>query len=580
MTVKSILDVEINDAKFKKFAELFARYQAALKALPGAWGDVSAGIKDAASATSDLRTETERQNLALHAQEDGVKKVNAVARTTALVWSSIASSAKTVGQHISSATSSLAKWTTLTSVVSGLLGMGALFGLDRLAGSVSAQRRTAMGLGSNYGQMAAFNANLNRVLVSPGSLLSNISTAKYKQGSDEWNALLAAGISPEFIKTHSVAEISVEWMKRVRQEFRRTPQEQIGGIAEGKGYWRLAPQTDINAFTGTNDKEFGEILGGYKHDAEAMDLTDKTQSAWQDLTTQLGRSARIIETTFGDKLAGLAPELTELSKQFTSAVVEFSKSDVLKGLIDGAADELHSFAAAITTTEFQSGVANFAKWVGDAARTVWGFIASFAGPTDQPLPYSTASVSSAPVVFPPVNSPLLTVPSGINPLAPQGAPLPAATGESYPNTQAGHEAYIRMRATHLASGRYLDPDFAAGMAHTEGNNHSGWRRGGGATGGASDPDDWYDFQMNYRVGIGVNAMEAGIAPGIESNWQKADDFSLEWASRDLSPWNGDQTVEAYRSAGRLPTITVRPSTGNNTPTAAYLATSPYTTVTP
>ncbi len=40
MTVKSIVDVDVNDAAFAKFHALFEKYQAALAKTPGDWGKV------------------------------------------------------------------------------------------------------------------------------------------------------------------------------------------------------------------------------------------------------------------------------------------------------------------------------------------------------------------------------------------------------------------------------------------------------------------------------------------------------------------------------------------------------------
>ena len=41
MSLKTILEVEIDDSKFRKFKELFDRYQSQLKSVPGAWGQVN-----------------------------------------------------------------------------------------------------------------------------------------------------------------------------------------------------------------------------------------------------------------------------------------------------------------------------------------------------------------------------------------------------------------------------------------------------------------------------------------------------------------------------------------------------------
>ena len=151
MALKSIYQIEVDDAQFKAFAALFDKYKTALEATPGAWAKIGEGIEGAKDSFGDFgervgKLEEELRKL-------GAQKITTAGddQRSAGFWGSIVTSAKTVGSHISEATGSLLKWSVITSAFSGLIGGGALFGLDRLAGSVAGQRRSAMGLGVGYG---------------------------------------------------------------------------------------------------------------------------------------------------------------------------------------------------------------------------------------------------------------------------------------------------------------------------------------------------------------------------------------------------------------------------------------------
>ena len=61
MTVKSIIDVDVNDGKFQRFHELFQRYNDELAKTPNAWK--AAGAEQAAMAT-----QFERMTAAMMAQ--------------------------------------------------------------------------------------------------------------------------------------------------------------------------------------------------------------------------------------------------------------------------------------------------------------------------------------------------------------------------------------------------------------------------------------------------------------------------------------------------------------------------------
>ena len=615
MALKPIFEIEISDAKFKAFLVLFNKYQAQLKQLPGQWGMVNAQIGDTKSAVSGVTEEAKKHDDALKNQAESAKTTNAIARSTAVVWSTIASSAQNVGHHISDATRSLAKWSTLTAVVSGLLGVGGLFGIDRLASVVAAQRRTAMGLGVSYGQNNAFNTNYQR-LINPGSLLSNVSTAKYDMTSPQYTALMTSGVSQSTIKNGNAATISSELLSRLPGLFAgmdKNDRGLIGAKAHAYGIDNLMSMQDLIAFLNASPEERKSMAERTAQDAKAMDLGEEAQRKWQDLITQLSRAGTLIENSFAEKLSRIAPSLEHLSDVFVNAVEKLAKSDVLKDLIGGLADGLDSFAKQIDTPAFQSGVENFAKWVGQAAEGLWKFIESFSTPD--------AAGSGAASAYYAGGGPGASFNSGTATAAPSSTRSPygdlstspflpgegSARALTQPGGQSGPFASPEAEKDFVkkaAAARGIPFEDIDQIFQGEGGYNPNWK------GGGDDGSSFGPFQLHYK-GMSQRYPNSGAGDlfteetGLSAKTNETTPQQIEWALNYIAkhgygPWYvspgldnphrylngrgpppGSHEVpihmpqhEEYNGAGRQPTVHIRPNTGNNPANSAFMVAHP------
>ena len=79
MAVKSVLDIDINDEKFKRFSALFDKYQSALGKLPGMWKDVDKETAGAAATfaniTAAMMAQSHVQNEANEAARNSGKEL-------------------------------------------------------------------------------------------------------------------------------------------------------------------------------------------------------------------------------------------------------------------------------------------------------------------------------------------------------------------------------------------------------------------------------------------------------------------------------------------------------------------------
>jgi hypothetical protein len=288
--VKKILQVEVDDTQFKRFSEVFDRYKAAVAKLPQDWQKIGIAAGGVAEAHVRAGEATEKQTASLQKQATALNSSKRDSDSIFQNWRSIAGSASEVDKALERSVVKMAKWWALAGGVLGGLGVvGSLFGLDRLARSIGATRTSAMGLGITYGQNQAYNTNYSR-LVHPGDIMSNISTAKYDLASDQYKALMAAGISQKDIANKNPAQIFSEFMHRIPEIFAGVPKDRIGTTASQYGLNSLMSTQDIVAYLGASPAERAKREEDTQRDAK--DIDHRIRSSGNGKISSLSLAAR------------------------------------------------------------------------------------------------------------------------------------------------------------------------------------------------------------------------------------------------------------------------------------------------
>lgn len=377
MPVKKIFQVEVDDSQFKNFKSLFDRYQAAVAKLPQDWQKVAVAAGGVAEAHRVAAASAERQATSIEKQATALNSANRSSDSISQNWRSIAVSAHNLDKTLERSVVKMAKWGALAGgVLGGLAGVGTLFGIDRLAGSIASTRRQAMGLGISYGQQQAYNVNYSR-LVNPGDIMSNISTAKYSNSSDQYVGLLGAGISQKDIAGKNPAQLFTQLMHNLPGMFSGVPEDQIGTYAHGYKLDNVISVPDIIRYLHASPEERSKIESDTQKDSKDMDLQDSVQKSWQDLVTQIGRATETVKSHFMNRLADIEPQLEKLSGEISGMVVKLVDSGIAKTAINWLGVELDKFAKYVGKKEFQDDILNFTKWVGDAASALWKFVSYF-----------------------------------------------------------------------------------------------------------------------------------------------------------------------------------------------------------
>lgn len=396
MAAKSIVEIDVQDEKFQSFLEKFNEYQKALGELPEQWRGAVHGLGEAAKETERVRDGTEGITkafadgvAALASVNDGLDRLNGNLEKATKTQTEFnkksggarnflnkaSKDAKSLAGHIKDATTSLLSWGTVLGLFSGLAGAGGLWGLNHLAGNASAQRFTAMGLGTTAGGLNSTAVDFQKALGNPVGTLGAIRDAQLDL-SKRWQFRAMGVDNPD----RDPAELLPEMIKAARDIFVRNGSTQQG--AEAYGLTNYFTLDDLNRFKKMSDEEIDAMAKQAQQDTRRLQLTDQQLRQWQDFNIQLDRSKVSIGNTFIRGLAPLAPELGKLSDAFSGAIETVLKSPELGKWIDGLSDGIRRFGNYLASTEFQKDVEAFISGVERLGRVIGKVIDWISGKSD------------------------------------------------------------------------------------------------------------------------------------------------------------------------------------------------------
>lgn len=377
MAVRSIIDVDIDSSgNFARFSAQFDKYQKLLKDSPKEWAKVTDGIgktrKEFDQVVKQQVAQIARSKLIAQAEKEALR----VTTTMGDRWREMSRNTRSTAANIKDATASLLKWTALTGVVSGLLGAGGLFGINRLATEVSSGRRSSMGLGLSYGQQKSFGANFGR-LVDP-SFLGAVADAR--GDISKRVGFYGAGMNENQLKGDT-ASISVELLRNLKKIADQTDPKLYAQVIQSRQLGQFVTVEDMRRLAATPHSEFQQLAGNYRKNVADLELEGDTQKKWQDFNTQLGRAGAQIENTFVKGLLPLVPGLEKLSEGVEKTIRSFLGSDTVKKWMDEAGKGLETLGKYIGTPEFDQNVRSLVTGIGNMASAIGRFLSWF-GTTD------------------------------------------------------------------------------------------------------------------------------------------------------------------------------------------------------
>lgn len=370
MVAKSIVDIDVNDDKFVSFMEKFKEYQAALEELPEAWRGLAHGATDTTKETAKAKAEgdllakafsevasailtinsgldrlTDSLDRANKSQEDFNKK----ARSSKGFLSDATKDARSLAGHIRDATTSLLSWGGIVGLFTGVLGVGGLFGLNRLAATTGSQRFTSLGIGTSIGALDSTAINYQKALGNPTGTLGAIRDSQMDL-SKRWQ-FQAMGINnPD----QDPAKLLPQMIRNARDIFVKNGSTLQG--ANAYGLTNFFSLDDLNRFKNMSDEEIDAMERRAQKDAKLLQITDQQARQWQDFNVQLDYSGQSIRNTFVRGLGPLTPQLSKLSDALAGAIDTVLQSPELGKWIDSLAGGIERFGNYLASPEFAKDV--------------------------------------------------------------------------------------------------------------------------------------------------------------------------------------------------------------------------------
>jgi hypothetical protein len=376
MSNKPIIEIDVSDAQFRSFYELFQQYSAQVEEMPADWKRVNGAATEAGKAVGDFAkfSESSKEALMLSAiQADAIGKSVGEAIKAQKEFADQTSrsdkhmkelkkGAKEFAHEIFGIGKFLMKLGTLGL---GLTGVGAVlsgFGLRDLARSAISNQGEARSIGVSTGQLSAFETDFGRY-VDP-SILNRAADAQSDMRKIPY-AMLATGQSLSTIQNESPDELSLRMMQRAHDWYNNTPVAMRNAqTLRGTGLDQFMSFEEVRKLGAMTPQEFGEARDNYRKDAQSFNVSDKSTDAWFGFEREIEAAGKLLKTDFTERLAQLAPDLKHFvdvfgkdAKKLVDEIFTPSNLQTLENGIDKMADYLGSPA-------FQQDLKDFAGLIG------------------------------------------------------------------------------------------------------------------------------------------------------------------------------------------------------------------------
>lgn len=371
MPNKPVIQVEVDDERFRAFRELFEHYREDVDEMPEAWRKANA-VMNAGLAAIAEQTHAINHNLqtAIAAQHQFAKATNVSAHG----MKTMAKYAKETYDHIFK----MGKFVLKAGAWGGGLLAGATFGLDKLANSTLAPSFGARGVNTDSGLYRAFQLDYARL--APAGMLSATYAAQQDPSKYPYLAA-AAGLSINAVQRMNPVALDKQMMLAAHDYFqsnRNNPNAFMPDMPQMQGFSAAGLSLeDVTRLGNTSRKELqlrGQMVTA---DAESLRYSRKTQDAMWKFQRELQLAGSKIVTVLANDLAPVAKALTptfkalgEDAKLLINDALAPKNIKMVQDAIGGFTRFLDSGQAKADIKAFVSGVEAMASTVTAAVRMI------------------------------------------------------------------------------------------------------------------------------------------------------------------------------------------------------------------
>lgn len=350
MTIKSVVDIDLNEEKFKRFTDLYGKYEAALKKQPGEWqaaekgadatGDAVNKIMAAFLATGQFHREMNEEN----------EKDNKNLKQKAGLWQNISKSSSRVLKDVEG----IAKWMLKLGAIALGTGIAGFFGIRSIASDVSNQRNQALGLDLNVGDRDAFARDQGRNFSNPDALLQGASTARSNLSSPAYAAIASLGINPN----QGTVAIANQLLTKLQAMAKALPQQQLGNLLqEYPGLSQFGVDLEgLKRLRNISSSELQGQIAAFGPDAKNAGLNDRQAKAFQDFNSSIDRTFAMVTKQVERDLVLLLGPIQKLIRSLGKDVSLFLRSKAAADGIDAFAKSIDRFATYLSSSGFKQDV--------------------------------------------------------------------------------------------------------------------------------------------------------------------------------------------------------------------------------
>ena len=377
MAAKKVIEIDVQDGAFKRFAAAFDAFSQALKKSPDEIKALNKAVEAGATAAAkgaDKETEAVKKRTAAKKTESTAdaatskrkdedrkkdekrerEQIDAANKQATLRKKNREEDSKAardlakwtadIAWNTGKAALSFAKWATIGGITTG-------FGFGALASGASNARRQSQGLGIDSGELRAAQVNFGKY-INPETMLDNIANAKSSFGGQ--NLFGRFGVNPN---GKDPAALLAEMLPKMVDAFNR-----VGGMeepAKAMGLLDFASMAELRRLSGLPKGELSATIGRYQTDRANLHVEDEDNRQWQSFLVSLHRAGQTIETSLIKHLAVLAPKLENFAKAISTALDTFLKNHDLSKWLDTFATGIEKVATFLGSNEFQSDIGKF-----------------------------------------------------------------------------------------------------------------------------------------------------------------------------------------------------------------------------
>ena len=359
MAFKPIVEIEIDDAAFRRFYELFQTYSAKLEEMPKAWQELNEHMNESGDALKSGALDAKNM-LAIAAAQAGViaeelgratKAQDHLTHAThkgSQGMEKLKKSAKGVSEAIAMIGGGIVK-------IAAFGGIGALlggFGMDSLANTAFSRFRAAGQLGISPGLLASFQTNAQQFLsTSALEAAANAQIDIRKAGS-----LAALGIDYRTAQGMNPSDLAFEELKRARAAYllaqkNHQPAANMPAIA---AYLALGGNIgDVRNAAMQPLSVLDAAQAATRRDVSELGFSRATAQSWANLKIILDKAGLTIESSLIKSLVPLAPKIGELSKDVAAFISSFLSSKEFGIAIRDTEMGLKNLATFLETTNWK-----------------------------------------------------------------------------------------------------------------------------------------------------------------------------------------------------------------------------------